>query len=35
MTTFIKAKLKNSDDQPNSDKYRVAANITFIILYQN
>ena len=28
MTTFIKAKLKKSDDQPNIDKYRVAANIT-------
>ena len=28
MTTFIKAKLKNLDDQKNIDKYRVAANIT-------
>ena len=28
MTTFIKAKLKNSDDQKNINKYRVAANIT-------
>ncbi len=28
MTTFIKAKLKKSDDQANIDKYRVAANIT-------
>ena len=28
MTTFIKAKLKKSDDQTNIDKYRVAANIT-------
>ncbi len=28
MTTFIKAKLKKSDDKMKSDKYRVAANIT-------
>ncbi len=28
MTTFIKTKLKESDDQTNIDKYRVAANIT-------
>ncbi len=28
MTTFIKATLKNSDDQTNIDKYREAANIT-------
>ncbi len=28
MTTFIKAKLKKSDDQTNIDKYRVAENIT-------
>ena len=28
MTTFIKTKFKKSDDQTNSDKYRVAANIT-------
>ena len=28
MTTFIKAKLKKSDDQTNIKKYRVAANIT-------
>ena len=28
MTTFIKAKLKKSDDQTNIDKYRLAANIT-------
>ncbi len=28
MTTFIKAKLKKTDDQTNIDKYRVAANIT-------
>ncbi len=28
MTTFIKTKFKNSDDQINIDKYRVAANIT-------
>ena len=28
MTTFIKVKLKKSDDQTNIDKYRVAANIT-------
>ena len=27
MTTFIKVKLKKSDDQTNIDKYRVAANI--------
>ena len=26
MTTFIKAKLKKSDDQTNIDKYRVDAN---------
>ena len=28
MTTFIKAKIKKSDDQTNIDKYRVDANIT-------
>ncbi len=28
MTTFIKTKSKKSDDQINTDKYRVAANIT-------
>ena len=28
MTTFIKTKFKNSDDQSNIDKYRVAANLT-------
>ncbi len=28
MTTFIKAKLKKSDDQTKFDKYRVAGNIT-------
>ena len=28
MTTFIKTKLKKSDEQKNIDKYRVAANIT-------
>ncbi len=28
MITFIKAKLKNSHDQTNIDKYRAAANIT-------
>ena len=28
MTTFIKAKLKKSDDQTNIDRYGVAANIT-------
>ena len=28
MKTYIKAKLKKSDDQTNIDKYRVAANIT-------
>ncbi len=28
MTTFIKAKLKDSDDRTNIDKYRVSANIT-------
>ena len=27
MTTFIKAKFKNLDDQTNNDKYKVAANI--------
>ena len=27
MTTFIKVKLKKSDDQTNIDKYRVASNI--------
>ncbi len=28
MTTFIKTKLKKSDNQTNIDKYREAANIT-------
>ena len=28
MTTFMKAKLKKSDDHANIDKYRVDANIT-------
>ncbi len=28
MTTFMKAKLKNSDNQTKIDKYRLAANIT-------
>ena len=28
MTTIIKAKLEESNDQMNIDKYRVAANIT-------
>ena len=28
MTTFIKVKLKKSDDQINIDKCRVSANIT-------
>ncbi len=28
MTTFIKTKLKKSDDQTNIDKYRVPENIT-------
>ena len=28
MTTFIKTKIKKSDDQTNIYKYRVAANIT-------
>ncbi len=28
MTTFIKVKLKKSDEHKNIDKYRVAANIT-------
>ena len=28
MTTLIKAKLKKSDNETNTDKYRVAANIT-------
>ncbi len=27
MTTFIKENLKESDDQMNIDKYRVAANV--------
>ena len=27
MPTFIKGKLKESDDQRNIDKYRVAANV--------
>ncbi len=36
MTTFIKVKLKKSDNQTIIDKYRVAANITkYHILYQN
>ena len=30
MTTFIKTKFKISDDQMNIDKYRLAANITYI-----
>ncbi len=32
LTTFIKAKLKKSDDHMKIDKYRVAVNITE---YQN
>ncbi len=32
MTTFIKMKLKKSDDETNIDRYRIAANITE---YQN
>ena len=28
MTTFIKAKLKKSDDQTNIDRYIIIANIT-------
>ena len=28
MTTFIKVKLKKSDDQTNKDKYTVATNVT-------
>ena len=28
ITTFIKTKLKKSDDQTNIDRYRVAINIT-------
>ncbi len=28
MATFLKAKLKKSDDQTNIDKYRVAATLT-------
>ena len=35
ITTFIKTKFKKSDDQTNIDKYRVAANITEFIFYQN
>ena len=34
MATFIKVKLKKSDDQTNVDKYRRAKKIN-IILYQN
>ncbi len=33
MITFIKTKLKNSDDQTNIDRYRVAANIRYKISY--
>ena len=34
MTTFMKTKLKKSDDLTNIDKYRVAANITeYHIMY--
>ncbi len=29
MKTFIKAKLKKSDDQTDIDKYKVFANITY------
>ncbi len=32
MTTFMKEKLKKSDDQTNNDKYRVAANVTEYII---
>ena len=32
MTTFIKTKLKISDDQTNIDKYRLAANITVYLI---
>ncbi len=36
MKTFVKAKLKKSDDQAKIDKYRVAANFTeYHMLYQN
>ena len=28
MTAFIKTKFKKSDDQTNTDKYRVGANVT-------
>ncbi len=36
MTTFIRAKLKKSDDQMNIDKYRVAVDIMdYHIIYQN
>ena len=35
MTTFVKTKFKISDDQTNIGKYRLAANITEYILYQN
>ena len=34
MTTFLKAKLKKPDDQPNIDKYRVAVAAN-IAEYQN
>ena len=30
MTTFIKTKIKRSDDQTTIEKYKVAANITDI-----
>ncbi len=37
MTTLMKAKLKNSEDKTNIDKYLLAANSTeyHIILYYN
>ena len=35
MTTFIKMKLKNSEDQRNIDKYRVAADIRKYQIIQN
>ena len=35
ITTFIKTKFKISDDRTNIDKYRLAAMLQNIILYQN
>ena len=35
MTTFIKAKIKKSDDLTNIDKYYIEKLRIFIIFYQN